>query len=407
MNFSLSLDALATRAPAECVITVNGFPIDSLYPLLTEATVETGRNAPDTASLVFESRRDELGQWLVQDAIGLDGQHLFREWNRVTISAVFGTTSEEILRGFIREVKTEYPPDAGGAKVTVECQDESLQLDREHRRQSWGSTEQPSSDSLILMEIIGRYPGLSPDPQNASGRSGIIGENQDGKDIQFLQARAEDNGYELIFRGGQVYFGPVRTQQPLPQPTILVYAGRDGNCISLNVTGDAHQPDAVSFDLPGEGDASARQVVVQPDLPVMGTERAGNPAAGLNPCVWNLSGQAGGGASDNEERLRAKALAKANDADLHKVQAEGELDGTLYGHVLRPGLPVGIDGIGNLQSGIYYVDTVTHNFNAQGYRQRFKLLRNAWGDNLASLPGPGPLAAVMGAGFAVLGGLSL
>ncbi|MCK7500258.1 MAG: hypothetical protein MZW92_65625 [Comamonadaceae bacterium] len=39
---------------------------------------------------------------------------------------------------------------------------------------------------------------------------------------------------------------------------------------------------------------------------------------------------------------------------------------------------------------------MTHTFNAGGYRQRFRLLRNAWGDNLDTLPGAGPLAAVMG-----------
>lgn len=404
---SFGLDLLATRAPAECVLSINGAPIDSLYPLLSEVTVETSRNAPDTASIVFESRRDEHGEWLVQDALGADGRPLFQEWNRVSIAAAFGLEQEEVLRGFIRQVRCEYPQDAGGARVTVECQDESLQLDREHRRQSWGSTELPSSDTQILAEVLGRYPGLAPDPQNAPGRSGIVGENQDSTDIQFMQRRAEDSGFELIFRAGTVYFGPMRVSLPQPQPTILVYAGRAGNCISLNVSGDAHQPDAVAFDLGGESDASSREIVVEPDLPALGTERAGNPGAGLNRFVWRMSGESGGGGADNEERLRAKALAKANDADMHKVQAEGELDGTLYGHVLRPGLPVGVDGVGTRQGGLYYVDTVSHVFNAQGYRQRFKLLRNAWGDNLATAPPPGPLAAVLGIGAGLGAGVGL
>jgi hypothetical protein len=137
-------------------------------------------------------------------------------------------------------------------------------------------------------------------------------------------------------------------------------------------------------------------VSVQPDLPLLGRERAGNLQAGLTPFLWRMSGESGNADAD-EQRLRAKAQAKANEADMHKIQAEGELDGTLYGHVLLAGLPVGVDGVGPRQSGTYYVDTVTHVFNAQGYRQRFKLLRNAWGDNLASLPSPGPLAAVMAA----------
>lgn len=382
-----------SREPAECLVKINDTPIEQLYPLLAEVTVETGRNAPDTATLTFETRRDERGEWLVQDATGLfDSTPLIREWNRISIVAAFGSREEEVLRGFIRQIRAEYPEDAGNAKLVVECQDESLQLDRSHRRRSWGSEQLPASDLQIVSETLGSYSGLAPDPMNAPGQTRIVGLNQDGTDIALLQARAEENGYELYFRRGMVYFGPPRVGLPLPQPTLAVYAGKAGNCISINVTADAHQPDAVAFDLAAASGEGSSEVIVEPDLPALGSERAGNPEAGLPPFVWRMSGDAG----TAEAALRAKALHKANEADLHKIQAEGELDGTLYGHVLLAGLPVGVDGVGSRLSGLYYVDGVTHTFNTTGYRQRFRLLRNAWGDNLDSLPGGGPLATVMG-----------
>jgi len=78
---------------------------------------------------------------------------------------------------------------------------------------------------------------------------------------------------------------------------------------------------------------------------------------------------------------------------MQRVQAEGELDGTVYGHVLQCGLPVGVDGIGEWLAGIYYVDSVSHSFTQQGYRQSFKLLRNAFGDNLDSVSGINRLLA--------------
>jgi hypothetical protein len=407
MSFPLGLKLLATREPAECVIGIEGETLEDFYPLLEEVTVETGRNAPDTARLTFESRRDELGEWLVQDAKGLSGRVLFQEWNQISISAAFGSQKEEILRGFIRQVRTEYPTDPGAVKVIVEVQDESFQLDRQQRRQSWGTTDVPVSDLQILQEVVGRYSGLAPDPASGSGQSGIVGENQNGTDIQWLKKRADENGYELIFREGSVYFGPMRTALDQPQSTILVYAGADSNCVSLNVNSDAHQPDKVFFDLPNSSGAGSRKVSIDPDVPLLGTEWAGNPKSGLVPFEWRLSGESGNGAASNETRLSDKARARANNADMHRIQAAGELDGTLYGHVLRPGLPVGVDGIGSRQSGLYYVDTVSHVFNTQGYRQRFKLLRNAWGDNLGSLPGAGPLAAVLGFGAALAGGFSL
>ena len=70
-----------------------------------------------------------------------------------------------------------------------------------------------------------------------------------------------------------------------------------------------------------------------------------------------------------------------------KIKATGELDGALYGHVLRVGEPVGVDGIGQRYGGVYYVDTVDHVFDTSGYRQSFQLLRNAYGDNLEEAGG--------------------
>lgn len=380
------------RAPAECVIEVDGRPLVDLYPYLVEASVETHRSEPATATLVFETRRDERGEWSVQDAFGLDPRTpLLAEWKPVTIKAAFGLREEEVLRGFIRQLRSEYPADAGAARLTVECQDESLQLDREHVRKTWGSEQRPASDRAILSELLGPYAPLSPDPQCASGQNGLTNLNQDGTDIQFIKARAEANGYELLFRRGTVYFGPMRLQG-LPQPTLMVYAGADTNCLSLSVTSDAHQPDAVRYEVPAVSGTAARSDTVSPDLPVLGRVRADSVGSGLRPFVWTLSAQSGA----DEPRVRDLAQRKANEFDMLKVQGEGELDGTLYGHVLLAGAPVAVDGLGSRLSGTYYVDSVSHVFNAQGYRQRFRLLRNAYGDNLDSVA---PIGAVLAAIF--------
>lgn len=378
----LNLFSEKERAPAECVIAVDGTEITELYPFLLEVTVETSRSEAATASLTLETRRDELGRWTVQDA------GILVPWAQIVISAAFGSRTEEVMRGYIREVSLETPQDAGAAQVKVACQDESIRMDREHRRRTWGTAELPSSDTLMLSEILAPY-GLATDPASGAGQASLVGVAQDDTDIKFLRARAEFNGYELIFGAGLVYFGPMRLDED-PQDTLMVYAGSATNCLSLNVRADGHQADAVAYDAPAEeGDAST-ETTVQPDLPLLGTTHADSTSAGLEPFVWRLSAEAGADA----ERLQALAQQKANDLDIHRVQAEGELDGTLYGHVLRSGLPVGVDGLGEWMSGVYYVDSVSHAFSPQGYRQRFRLLRNAYGDNLASVGGIG--AAVAG-----------
>lgn len=372
------------RAPAECKVVIDGAEIVDLYPVLLEVTVETSRTEAWTATLSFETRRDEHGGWLVQDADAL------RKWAEVEVKAVFAENEETVLKGYIREINTEMPEDAGSARVNVECQDQSLRLDRSHNRESWGSEDAPTSDDMILRTVLGNY-GLTAAPDSAGGQQGVVELPQDDTDISFLKKRAEFNGYELIFYPDSVYFGPYRYQDSV-QETILVYAGAASNCLSLSVKDDGHQPDAVAFDVPAEEGGESTEEVVSPDLQLMGRESANSAAAGLEDFNWKMSAEAGA----DLERLRARAQAKANDIDIHRLQGEGELDGSLYGHVLRVGQPVPVDGLGERLNGSYYVDSVSHNFNADGYRQKFKLLRNAYGDNLDSLlPAAPALAAVL------------
>jgi len=87
----------------------------------------------------------------------------------------------------------------------------------------------------------------------------------------------------------------------------------------------------------------------------------------------------------NAAEVEARAQAKANE-NAWKVIAEGELDGALYGHVLLTHKTVMVDGAGTTYGGLYYVSSVEHRFSTAGYRQRFKLLRNATGETPQSGP---------------------
>ena len=366
------------REPAECVIKVDGEEIAHLYPFLVEVRVECSRAEAWTGTLRFESRRDENGVWSVQDDPAI------RPWKAIAIEAAFGTTVEEIVRGYIREVHADYPEDPGATTVTVELQDDSLAMDREHVRKAWGN-EVPTTDALILTEILAKYP-LLPDPENGTGLDGLT-VNQNATDIRFLRARAEANGYELILDRGLLYFGPMRLEADA-QETILVYAGRDTHCFRFDVRADGHQPDAVGYDVAPETGSEPVSQDVQPDLPSLGNEPADSADSGLAPFVWRLDRPGSVSAAE----LDAYARGRANELSM-RVRAQGELDGSLYGHVLRVGLPVGVDGIGTTMQGIYYVDSVSHVFSVDGYRESFTLLRNAYGDNLEA--GTSILAGVL------------
>jgi phage protein D len=355
------------REPAECVVRIDGEEISHLYPYLVEVRVECSRRDASTGSLRFDSRRDENGAWTVQDDPAI------RAWKPIVIEAVFGSTVEEIVRGYIREVHADYPQDPGSSSVTVEMQDGSLEMDREHVRKAWGN-ESPTSDGAIVRAIIAKYP-LSPDPENRDGLDGLV-VNQNATDIRFLRKRALANGYELIIDRDTLYFGPMRVEAEA-QETILVYAGRDTHCYHFDVTADGHHPDAVAYDVAPESGTDPVQEVVEPDIASLGTEPADSTDSGLAPFVWRLDRPG----SVNASELDAYARGRANELSL-RVRAQGELDGSLYGRVLRVGFPVGVDGVGPTMGGVYYVDSVTHVLSVDGYRENFTLLRNAYGDNL-------------------------
>jgi hypothetical protein len=371
----MSLGTLDFRIPPACKIEVAGREIGELYPLLREVRVEANRRDAAAATLTLGTRRAEQGRWSVQDA------DVFALWRPVVVSAVFGAREEEVLRGYIREVRASYPQD-GDSQVIVECQDESLVLDRRYRRQVWGAGDgldgptMPMSDRAILMRILSEH-GFGMDPESGLGVDSRI-LSQDSTDIQFLRRRAKVNGYELIFREGQVYFGPPRLNGS-PQATIRVYAGEASHVFELSVRIDGHQPDQVAFEVAASEGNGTLQRTFEPNLPPLGPRPLNSRDAGLGDFTWLLSRSE---AVDAQE-LEALAQARANEAAL-KVRAEGELDGSLYGHVLQPGRPVPVDGIGDTLGGLYYVDSVSHQFSGGAYRQRFTLLRNALG-NSASL----------------------
>src|SRR6266545_3726757 len=175
-------------------------------------------------------------------------------------------------------------------------------------------------------------------------------------------------------RKGVVYFGPMRFEAEA-QPTIFVYAGPDTSCLSLSVRSDGHSPTKVAVDLAPEEGTEVTREELEPDLPLLGSDDAAGDDDGLDEFTWLLSRE---GSIDRDE-LVARAQRRANELSL-RVSAEGELDGTIYGHVLLPGLPVVIDGAGEMLGGTYYVDWVTHKFTTDGYKQSMKLVRNAYGD---------------------------
>lgn len=372
------------RQPASCLIEVGTAfaDIGAIADLVTMVEITTCRAEAATGTIIIEDRRKEDGQWIAADS------GLFTRWAPIKVSADFQTHVEEIFRGFIVQPKPSYPNSAGETKLELLIQDESAALDREHMRRIWGDAA-PMSDKDILTALVAPL-GLSVDPESGAGQSSRS-LSQDATPIVFLRERAHANGYDLIFSEGKVYFGPKRLEGEAQSP-ILVYAGRSTNCLSLDITDDGQRPDAVRFDhAPQTEGAQPVTETVKPDVPALGSSPVAEEGASLGtPSVWRVSKEG----DETEEELRARAQALVNEHSF-RIRANGEIDGSLYGHVLKAGRTVTIDGTGARYGGAYFADKVVHRFAPEGYRQQFELMRNATGDE------SGPLGPLSGAASAI------
>ena len=366
--------------PAECVIKIDDEPLEDLYPFVSEVVVEATRKCFSQATITFISTVDETGYWEVADDPRLE------KWANIAIEADFQDGSEEILRGVIYDVKPVFPADAGEARLTLTCRDNSAKLSREVRMVRWGEEPVGTTDTEILTQIASDS-GLSLHPMSAPGQTGAV-LTQSTNDITFLQRRARANGFELLFIGDEIYFGPQRVDID-PQPPILVHAGRASSALSFNPDNSGDGGRAIAIATRDDNGNPGPLRTITSNLPLMGTEAASAGGSDLRPLVDILDRASV--PSDAETEAYAQGLANENDLS---IRATGELDGSLYGNVLTVGEPVGVDGVGQRHNGIYYVDEVTHTFNNDGYRQAFTVLRNAYGDNLDS-GGLGALAGVL------------
>lgn len=383
----VSLGALldpGIRQPASCLIEVgeNFADIGDIAGLVSEVEITANRGEAATGRIVIADRRREDGQWIAADS------GLFTRWAPIKVSADFQTHVEEVFRGFITQPRPTYPNSPGDTRLELRIQDESAALDREHMRTVWGA-DAPMTDKDILAELVAPL-GLSVDGESGDGQSSRS-LAQDSTPITFLRERAAANGYDMIFAEGAVYFGPMRLDGEA-QSAIMVYAGRATNCLDLDIDDDGQHPDEVRFDhAPHDEGAEPVTETLSTDLSPLGASPVADEGADLGtPSVWRVSREG----DETEEELRARAQALVNQHSF-RVRASGSLDGSLYGHVLKAGRTVSVDGTGIRYGGTYFVESVVHRFTQDGYRQQFQLIRNATGEDT------GPLGALSAAGSAI------
>ncbi len=294
--------------------------------------------------------------------------------NRVIIGIINGIIPEPLIDGVITHVQFNPGSATEAATVSVTGRDLTAVMDLEEKNATFPN--QP--DMVIVTRLLAEYAryGVVPMPAPTADVPIMLERipRQQETDLDFIKRMAERNGYvfyvePLTFGVSKAYWGP-EIRVGIPQRAITVDMGSATNVKSLNFSGDALAATGTKGTFI---DPFLKLSIPIPSLPSLKIPPlCAFPATPFRTTIQRQTG------SQNPVTAGITALAATtNSPDAYT--ADGELDGTRYGGVLRARGLVGVRGAGLAHDGFWYVKKVTHKLTRSDYSQRFSLSREGRG----------------------------
>jgi len=344
-------------------IAIEGQEARDIYPDLLNLEVEMDEELAAMFKFQLSSLQRTDGTWNYLD------DERFMVWKRVTISAGFPGSVEQLIDGYVTHVKPYFDPDPSQCMLEIWGMDASCLMDREERLKDWPNKR----DSDIATEIFNTY-GFMPEVED----TGIVHDEavstiiQRETDMQFLQRLALRNGYLCYVEEGKGYFRPPQLDGP-PQALLAVHFGDETNIDSVSFEVDGLKATEVAM---FQIDRTDKTVLQAAAARGQQTSLGQNDAAALLPSgVDPAKIYVGMNVASGNPEMTALCEGLFHDYSWF-VTGEGKVDANKYGNVLKARQTVTIKGVGVTYSGVYYVTHVTHTFAAEGYTQRFRVRRN-------------------------------
>jgi phage protein D len=313
--------------------------------------------------------KDGCGGWNVID------DNTFHRLAKIRVNVNVGSgKTEPLIEAYVTEANANFANQPGQSVLDVVAMEPTVLMNLLEQVKAWPNM----ADSDIAEAIFNSYQ-FDPvvDQTQPSWQENDYTTVQRGTDIQFLQSLAKRNGYECYVELNpetalvEGHFHLPRLQQTI-QGVLSVNLGDATNVNSFRARFDSLGPTtakASNIDIESQDDQSSdvsRQAL---------TDLGSSPSLGSdNPRQVLLSGT---GLSSTAE-LQTVAQSEV-DRSSWAITADGEVNTVAYGAVLRAKRPVLVRGAGPQFSGTYYVQSVTHIINGDGYAQQFSLKRNASG----------------------------
>jgi len=346
--------------------------------LMTEIQVEQAIGMAAESQLRVELAADDGGNWpSVQEDV-------FQPMQRVRVEVRIGSADYvPLIDGPIVTQKFDFSAEADHSTMTLLSQDDSALLNQEEGVEVFEDTS-PDQIASTLMEAAGLTVEADPVPDAGSSFTRYVVRR--GTAMRLLRDLARQNGMNVFVRPGDtpgssvgVFQRPNLTPGDLPE---LVGMGADRNVNNISVEFDALRPSVASAGSVRFSDKS----ILTSDTTASDLDPRGDSATHdvVTPGQVLL-------ARSREEQTDIDAATQAAvNSSSFAYTARGEVTADIYAGVLQPYQVVAVSGIGGFLSGDYLISAVTHILNADGYRQRFTLVRNARLNGSASTPsGPG------------------
>ena len=342
------------------------------FHALREIEVETATGRASIFRLHFDLSRNAFGDF---DALAID---LFRPLVPITIRIAAGPGIPlTIINGFVADGQLGASNTPGGSTYEVVGMD-ALGTTMAHVDAPY--TWPNMSDDVIATAIFGRYgmiPVVTPTPPMRTMLDTTT--TQVSTDSAFLQKLAGRNGFNLYLQPEPIsgrdmgHFHPPLVPPLPPQGVLSIDFGAQTNLDSFSVSNHMLGPTGV---VGAKIDPRTRV-----PIPVVAPVAAEMPM-GLEPALSRIipppieTPHGSDSASPAEAQYLATQRATKS---ARTIRATAEVDGLKYARPLFAGIPVLVRGAGRQNSGLYFVDSVTHHISRDEYRQSAGLWRNAVG----------------------------
>jgi hypothetical protein len=285
-----------------------------------------------------------------------------------------------LIDGLVTDIWLDPGTNPAASRIVVSGADLSVAMDLKEQIKGYPDMD----DEMIVLEIIAQYerfaivpetiPPAESDFPTVLQRTPI----QHGTDLEYIYDLANRYGYIFTLRAGPVpltntaYWGPPK-RVGMPAPALTL-----GNSTFANV-------EQVTFGWNGRAAFQIMGLIPgpleeTPALPIVALEPTLLPPLALKSPfpLSSLLGEKLPTGSDGFDEIRAmgQAQGRVNKSSTQVAKAEGVLDVSRYGSILRSGGLVGLRGAGTSFDGMWSVEKVTHKLRRNEYKQQFVLSRD-------------------------------